>query len=83
MTRPKLHPGARGCTCRCPGGGECVCNPDVKHQLHICRHEDCHCHTEARYIAAKRHARAARGQPKEILPIPVALATANRKEAQG
>ena len=47
--RVRLRPGQGGCAHCCPGGQACVCVPERAHALHICRNEDCFCHSRERY----------------------------------
>ena len=41
--------GQNGCAHCCPGGQACVCVSERAHALHICRNEDCFCHSRERY----------------------------------
>ena len=47
--RLRLRTRPDGCAHCCPGGQACVCVPERAHALHICRNEDCFCHSRERY----------------------------------
>lgn len=42
------------CKALCAGAAPCILNGAVPHHLHICHREDCSCHSQARYEAARQ-----------------------------
>lgn len=53
MYRIEPKPKVGQCRKRCPEGNPCCCD-DNGHMLHICKDEDCPCHSRERYADAKR-----------------------------
>ena len=73
----RLRTGLGGCAHCYPGGQACICVPERAHALHICRNEDCFCHSEERYgqqhttpvpRAAPHPGHHRRGQRQAALP---------------
>lgn len=50
---PRFGP-ATACAHVCPNGSKCCLNAGIPHTLHICPDMRCACHSEARYLDAKR-----------------------------
>lgn len=50
------------CRTLCPGGGECVCNNEHDHRLHICKDPGCYCHSRERYDGLKAYSGVDGGQ---------------------
>lgn len=50
---PQTKTSVGKCKRKCPGGYKCVCDA-LPHEIHVCQHPDCWCHSQQRYEVGER-----------------------------